>query len=538
MSGGAPRIHAQTLHVDELVDRAMRGRIRVPSFQRGLKWTGENVRELFDSLWRGYPIGTLLMWRRPAEAGRIALGPVEIDVPAAEDAWWVVDGQQRLTSLVAGLHHPGVVLGDDPFLVHVDLMAVACGADDTPFFRPGRERRPADTDLPVSRLLDAGALQGWILDAVQRTGNRDLVQPASEVATRIRNYRVPVYVVETDDADTARRIFLRTNQAGRRMEMHEVFAALAPPSTSRDVEPASIAERLSSAWGPVDPNVVVKAARALVGDDVTHGPGRPGDPDRELWMDRTERALRAALGFLAQAGIVHTRLLPARRTPVVVLARFFDRFPDPHDRSLRLLRRWLWRGLFADALASDARTLRRAVVAVGHDESHALQALLGQVPRTVEIALADRFDARHGPPRLAMLAMAIAGPLRIGDADPTLFAPDTTGGVFDWLQQHGPRAFTRLDPRSPDVPELRFLTPGTTASALREQLLAWAREDFDHPGLASHRVSAEAARALGRGDVDAFARERRASLEAWLVDLHRRYAEPEHLDRPPLDLAP
>ena len=54
-------IKAGTLHFDELVSRALAGRIRLPRFQRGLKWRAKDVQQLFDSIHRGFPVGTLLI---------------------------------------------------------------------------------------------------------------------------------------------------------------------------------------------------------------------------------------------------------------------------------------------------------------------------------------------------------------------------------------------------------------------------------------------------------------------------------------------
>ncbi|MCO5997414.1 GmrSD restriction endonuclease domain-containing protein [Actinoallomurus rhizosphaericola] len=50
----------------ELVEWTLSGRIRIPRFQRPFRWEKDDIRQLFDSIFRGYPIGNLLMWRRPA----------------------------------------------------------------------------------------------------------------------------------------------------------------------------------------------------------------------------------------------------------------------------------------------------------------------------------------------------------------------------------------------------------------------------------------------------------------------------------------
>lgn len=537
MSHPRPRISANTLHVDELVDRALLGRVRTPAFQRGIKWRAHDVQQLFDSIYRGFPIGTLLMWKRPAPEAEVRFGPIRKTVDATDDAWWVVDGQQRLTSLVAALHHPEPDDLADRFVVYVDLDADE-KSEASPFFRPHRLRPAGASCMPLAGALDATAFQTWLLDFVARTGRRDLIARASDVVTRIRNYRVPVYVVETDDAETAREMFLRTNRAGRRLELHEVFAALAPATSAPETTPDAIARRLGDRYGAIEPNAVTKVAQALEGDDVTRLRAKPWGTDAFApLMERTERALEMALDFIVEAGVPHPRLMPHRLTPLVALARFFARFDAPAERNRRLLRRWLWRGFFADALGSDAKTFRRAVVAVRDDENKAVQALLTQVPAAVEVRLPSAFDARKGTARLAMLVLALERPVPptrdAFDASHRDDLDDISGDVFDWLEAYGAATFCKL-PGAPNTPEARFITPGVTPARMLAALRGWAAEAPDHPALASHLVTPEAARALLDDDLPGFLAGRRARLLDAARAAHAAYAEPDHSDRPPL----
>ncbi len=526
--GRRPYIKAETLHIDDLVGRALRGRIRVPRFQRGLKWRASDVQKLFDSIHRGFPIGTLLMWKRPATRAEVRFGPVCIQADETEDAWWVIDGQQRITSLVAGLQHPDPADPDDPFVVYYDLKP----PEDKPhFFRPNRLRSPTPYCIPLVHFFDVTTLQEWLFDLMQKTGDRGYNEQAFDVATRIRNYRVPVYVVETEDERVAREIFVRINDSGRRMAAHEVFTALAPVSVPLDRGPAAIAARLSGILGEIAPNVVTKVARALVSNDVTGG-ASPKVTNHERWMEDTEKALDEALQFLRQCKVLHTRLLPARLTPLVTLARFFSRHPEPSERNLRLLRRWLWRGFFGEALGSDAKTLRRAVVAVTDDEDASVQALLAQVPRHPQAPpLPAVFDARNGMARLAALVMALQHP-----ADPT---SDERGDVFAWLEEHGAKVFARF-PRAAlrshhrNGPATRFISPGISGARMRLQLGLWAKHDLNHHALQSHLVTPDAARALLASNHDAFISRRTRALQDAANALFKAMAEPEHSDRPPL----
>jgi uncharacterized protein with ParB-like and HNH nuclease domain len=55
------KLEADTETVEDLVGLVRRGLVRVPSFQRGLKWESKDVIALFDSVYRGFPIGALLL---------------------------------------------------------------------------------------------------------------------------------------------------------------------------------------------------------------------------------------------------------------------------------------------------------------------------------------------------------------------------------------------------------------------------------------------------------------------------------------------
>ncbi len=85
----------QRLEIKDIInniDDATLGRLDIPEFQRGFVWAPERAKNLVDSLWRGYPIGTLLLWESRYSSSRTAQGN-------QSQKLWVVDGQQRITTL-------------------------------------------------------------------------------------------------------------------------------------------------------------------------------------------------------------------------------------------------------------------------------------------------------------------------------------------------------------------------------------------------------------------------------------------------------
>lgn len=75
------------------------GDIGLPDIQRPFVWKNSKVRDLFDSMYRGFPVGYLLFWESGATNGAKPIGVGEKVHPVASRL--IVDGQQRLTSLYA-----------------------------------------------------------------------------------------------------------------------------------------------------------------------------------------------------------------------------------------------------------------------------------------------------------------------------------------------------------------------------------------------------------------------------------------------------
>src|SRR5437870_10568707 len=83
----------ESVKIRDIVDRSVNHKWSIPEFQRGFVWKATQVRDLAESLWLDYPVGSLLVWNseQPQETkiAKDGLGPSQ----------WIVDGQQRATAL-------------------------------------------------------------------------------------------------------------------------------------------------------------------------------------------------------------------------------------------------------------------------------------------------------------------------------------------------------------------------------------------------------------------------------------------------------
>lgn len=86
--------------VEELVSMIERGELRLPEMQRRYVWRSTRVRDLLDSLYRGYPSGAILLWDSDENVPQQKFSISQQENPY-KSTRLLLDGQQRLTSLSA-----------------------------------------------------------------------------------------------------------------------------------------------------------------------------------------------------------------------------------------------------------------------------------------------------------------------------------------------------------------------------------------------------------------------------------------------------
>lgn len=95
--------------VADILSDVKNGRVGLPDLQRPFVWQDNKVRELLDSMMKGYPIGYIMLWASPDDyENTVHIGKNEKIYKRPNDL--VIDGQQRLTALLAAMY--GVTIMD------------------------------------------------------------------------------------------------------------------------------------------------------------------------------------------------------------------------------------------------------------------------------------------------------------------------------------------------------------------------------------------------------------------------------------------
>lgn len=554
MSGGLDtRPSATMFDIERLVNMAWSGHIRVPHFQRDFRWQRKDVIRLFDSIVRGYPVGSLLLWQRPARAQTVQLGALSIDALSTDQALWVVDGQQRITSLANALNADGA--HDPRFSLAYNLV----GQQFVP--------RPAVEDplvIPLPILFDLRATLRWFAANPDVT---DYVDRANEITRTLRQFQVPAYQVVEGDAKVLQDIFDRMNNYGKRLSRAEIFSALFAGAEEAKDETLTfdrIAQGLDEdlGFGVIDNDTVLKAVLARRSPDVMReirnefsDQNQPGgrsivnfpDEDRDTAYQRGGEALRRAVSFLQDhAGVPHFSML-AYRHLLVVLTRFFAHHPEPDERSQVLLRRWFWRAAvsgpenFKGSTTGAVRALSFAINT--NNMSKSISDLLSLVDRP-DSHLPDlrRFRSNEAATKITLCAWWAHNPRSLND-----------GEIFEREDLSA-----SLIERATAFNAVRYIIPRVTVP---EQYRLWAANRVIHPildvevgaiedlvisrtegiaddawdlSLRSHMITPEMVQLLSDGMISDFLNARQDLLQEQLTSFLQRECEWGFEDTPPL----
>jgi hypothetical protein len=98
------KVEVKSMNFDDLMTNIRNGYIRIPNFQRDFVWERSQIISLLDSIYKHFPIGSFLFWHTDDQIQSYRrIGEVELRTDKDKSVKYVLDGQQRLTSLFSSL---------------------------------------------------------------------------------------------------------------------------------------------------------------------------------------------------------------------------------------------------------------------------------------------------------------------------------------------------------------------------------------------------------------------------------------------------
>lgn len=119
------KVKPDDITFDDLISGITSCRIQIPPFQRSFVWSPNDIRYLLDSIYRGFPIGSFIFWKtsrklpHTRKVGNLILE--DKDISSGTEVSFVLDGQQRITSLYAAVK--GSKIEDEYYRFMFDIAA-------------------------------------------------------------------------------------------------------------------------------------------------------------------------------------------------------------------------------------------------------------------------------------------------------------------------------------------------------------------------------------------------------------------------------
>ena len=227
--------------VDDLVRGVRIGRIGLPDLQRPFVWADNKVRDLFDSMMKGYPIGYVMIWESPSdyETKKNVIGKNEKIHDEPKEL--VIDGQQRLTALVAAMY--GVVVKDKNFADKEIKISFNPLTREFAVWTPAYERdtewisRISDVFLAKEQNTIITLRRKFIKDANEGRMKKNLPELSEEEEITVENninallnlsdFSLPTLEIQYNaDEEAVADIFVRVNSGGQKLTENNFIQTL------------------------------------------------------------------------------------------------------------------------------------------------------------------------------------------------------------------------------------------------------------------------------------------------------------------------
>jgi len=443
--------------LSNLVADVASGRYRIPQFQRDFVWTKSKVRELFDSIYQEYPIGSFFLWDAEREHNLLFRQLVDLGVPPVsehDDVSFILDGQQRITSLYVTLM--GLTVNG------TDYRNIVFDMKDEVF----KDRSPDNKRyVSVADVWGPGAMR------LSRQIEVGFVDAYDRCYKTLRTYPISLVEVRDKKLPDVCKIFRRINQAGKRLDRFDLVSAMTFTAEFdlRERFKKDILSRLEDKlFGGISATIVTQLLALVKHGQCTerYEYSLTTDDIQKLWKDAVSAVMLAADTLRKNMGVVNSDYLPYG-VFLTLLAYYYMKsgnrgMPPEH---LEWTKQWFWKASFSQYYGSGGPTK------MGRDKDLFDKLIAGEKPTfdvplrlTVQDLVKTRMTWNRAAIRNAFLCLlATHRPLDLRNNTPLDLV---AGGISDFTnnEKHHifPRAFLhRSGPEDAEIhalPNFCFLT--------------------------------------------------------------------------------
>ena len=224
-----------TLTVNQLIEKIDTGELGLPELQRPFIWKDSKVRDLFDSLMHGYPIGYLMLWECPALEKKKSIGVDSHSYDSPKEV--IIDGQQRLTSLYAVMKgkkvvnskfdEKSIIISYNPLQDKFEVGYQATKRDPEWIYNISDVYTTSSSfkfiNTFIKRLAEYRQGKGELLTESEH----DIISENINAIVNLKNHTLPVFDIKANaEEEDVSEIFVRVNSGGVSLKQNDFILTL------------------------------------------------------------------------------------------------------------------------------------------------------------------------------------------------------------------------------------------------------------------------------------------------------------------------
>ena len=373
----AQRLSIRTTNrtLTSLLQYIKQGNIQVPQFQRGFIWDRDNVKRLFDSIKKGYPVGTIFLWK-PADSSdglnESKLGAYTIPRGNAQD-YYVLDGYQRLSTLFSCLYNGDTEgIDRDPDMLN-KIFSLYYDASLDEFVYINKKNTPKYWQFPLNVMLVASDFRKYYREHLEveckdEEEKERILDRADGFCSRLLDYNILCTEIENADINQAADIFSRINKEGTKVTIDWMIHALSYDKASGFNLAKTTDELLESLqeyhFEDLGRNTIFRCFQSSFDDKIFFDQDKievlaRKENFRKVIVEESVPAIKKAVQFLYEDLHVLDRKLLPYPIQLVFCMDFFRRLDSPTDEQKQWLKKWFWKTTYTSFFTTGSLSVQR-----------------------------------------------------------------------------------------------------------------------------------------------------------------------------------
>ena len=355
---GSINIKSEREFLREILEKIDSGKYAIPVFQRDYVWKKQQVLDLFDSVSKGYPIGSIILWEPMGNISNSKDILTDEKKNAPQPAYYILDGRQRLTTFY-GCLSPNVKK-KDIFKLYYDL------ENDSFLYA----KKATETILSLSDIYDTFTM----LRCMQVIMGMDLAEPKKEeyinrarrLNSLLQSYVIGEIRMDSCSLEEASVAFARVNSKGTEMSKVSMLQALTYKRTDSMLVAEVIDDILASlapyGFDNLKAEYILNCFYQYVGKKSYDTKLEElADMDFTPYLTQIKADIVKTVKFLYEdCRVISSKLLPYVKQLELVCG-FFRRKESPSQEELFELKRWFFYTTYMQSFMNSSLSIVRKI---------------------------------------------------------------------------------------------------------------------------------------------------------------------------------